>query len=259
MKIIKTQAKEIYTKSKLPGCDYVLNQYVSCQHACTYCYAKFICRWKDYGKFGTWVEAKMNAPELVKAKTVKGEVFMSSMSDPYQPIEKELKLTRQILVNIDKSTKLSILTKSDLVLRDIDLFKKFKNIEIGFTINDFEGKTKNLMEPFALDYKLRIKALKKLYKEGIKTYVFVSPIVPNLIDLKKVIDSTKAYANHYWFEFMNLRGAGSEFVEMMGREYKDSLKILQDKKLMAEFVNDCTNIIHKSKVKYAGIEQHDKK
>jgi len=58
---------------------------------------------------------------------------------------------------------------------------------------------------------------------------------------------------------MNLRGAGSEFVEMMGREYKDSLKILQDKKLMAEFVNDCTNIIHKSKVKYAGIEQHGKK
>ena len=44
MKIIKTQAKEIYTKTKLPGCDYVLNQYVSCQHACTYCYAKFICK-----------------------------------------------------------------------------------------------------------------------------------------------------------------------------------------------------------------------
>jgi len=106
-------------------------------------------------------------------------------------------LTRQILENIDKTTKLSILTKSDLVLRDIDLFKKFKNIEVGFTINDFSGKTKDLMEPFAPDSKLRIKALKKLHEEGIKTYVFVSPIVPNLIDLKKVIDSTKAYANHY--------------------------------------------------------------
>jgi len=119
------------------------------------------------------------------------------MSDPYQQVEKELELTKKVLENLDKNTKLSILTKSDLVLRDIDLLKQFKHLEVGFTINDFENKTKNLMEPFAPNYNLRLKALKTLSKEGIKTYVFVSPIIPGLIDLKKVIDSTKDYSDHY--------------------------------------------------------------
>jgi len=122
---------------------------------------------------------------------------MSSMSDPYQFLEKDLKLTRQVLENLDKNTHLSILTKSDLILRDLDLLKQFKNLEVGFTINNFEGKTKTLMEPFAPDYQARLEALKQIHKEGIKTYVFVSPIIPGLIDLKKVIDLTKKYADHY--------------------------------------------------------------
>lgn len=135
VRIIKTKAKEIFTKTKLPGADYVINQYVGCEHQCLYCYAKFIGKWKprDYGKWGKWVEAKINAPELAK-KRIKGNVFMSSISDPYQPIEKELKLTRQILENLNKNADLSILTKSDLALRDINLFKKFKNISVGLTI-----------------------------------------------------------------------------------------------------------------------------
>ncbi len=74
---------------------------------------------------------------------IQGKVYMSSISDPYQPVEKELKLTKSILENLDKRTNLSIQTKSDLVLRDIDIFKKFKNIEVGFTINTFNKKEKS--------------------------------------------------------------------------------------------------------------------
>ena len=257
MELVKTQAKEIYTKTKL-GCDYTLNQYVGCQHACTYCYAKFICRWKQYGKWGMLVEAKMNAPELAKHKKVKGEVFMSSMSDPYQPIEQKLKLTRKILENLDRNIRLSILTKSNLVLRDIDLFKQFPNIEVGLTINNFDGKTKNLMEPFTPPNKLRIEALKILYQSGIKTYAFISPIIPKLINLEKVINITKNYTYYYWFEFMNLRGAGSEFVTMMKKEYPDSLKILQDKKLMAKYIQECQEIIKKSGIKYEDLVIHNR-
>ena len=112
IKLIKTQAKEIFTKTKLPGCDFVINQYVGCEHNCLYCYAKFIAKWKpaEYGKWGTWIEAKINAPVLVCGKKVKEDVFMSSISDPYQPIEKDLKLTRRILENLNKNTNLYILT-----------------------------------------------------------------------------------------------------------------------------------------------------
>jgi len=73
---------------------------------------------------------------------------MSSISDPYQPAEEKLELTRRILKNLDKRIKLSILTKSDLVLRDIDLFKQFENIEVGLTINDFDGESKKCSSLF---------------------------------------------------------------------------------------------------------------
>lgn len=258
VKVIKTQAKEIYTKSKLPGCDWAINQYVGCQHACLYCYAKFISRWRpaDYGKFGTWVEAKINAPDLIKQKYVDGWVYMSSISDPYQQIEKELKLTRQILENLDKRTKIDIQTKSDLVLRDIDLFKQFKTIKVGLTINTFEGKAKAVFEPCSPSNKQRIKALKTLKENGIKTFVFVSPLIPELIDLKQVIEDTKDYADSYWFEFINVRGAGDDFMEALKKEFPKSYEILTDSKKMAEFVKDCREIINSYNIKINGIESH---
>ena len=116
---------------------------------------------------------------------------MSSICDAYQPVEKDLKLTRKILENLDKNVKLSILTKSDLVLRDIDIFKQFKDIEIGLTINSFIGKTKKLFEPSSIENNDRIKALEKLSEQGIKTYAFISPIIPGLINLQDIVNKTK--------------------------------------------------------------------
>lgn len=257
IKIIKIGAKSIFTKSKL-GVDYSVNQYVGCGHNCTYCYAKFIQKWRpaDYGKWGTWVEAKINAPELVKNKIMKGYVFMSSISDPYQPIEKDLKLTQQILENLDKRTKLIIQTKSDLVLRDIDLLKKFKDIEIGFTINSFEAELKKIFEPFSPANEKRINALKSLKKEGLKTYTFVSPIIPGLIDLKGIITKTKYISDYYWFEFINLRGAGREFTEILQRRFPKSYKVVVDKMKFRQFIKDCGETISSQKVKVQGMVVH---
>ncbi len=103
-KIIKVQAKSIFSKTKIPGCDFVLNPYVGCEHACKYCYAKFMCRWKNHGRWGDWVEVKENAPELVRGKYVDGAVYMASVSDAYQPIEKKLMITRKVL----KKNKVSV-------------------------------------------------------------------------------------------------------------------------------------------------------
>lgn len=258
IKLINIKSKEIFTKSKLPGCEWVINQYVGCQHACSYCYAKFITRWRpdDYGKWGTWVEAKINAPELVKNRYVNGQVFMSSISDPYQPVEEELKLTRQILENLDKKTKLSILTKSDLVLRDIDLFGQFKDIEIGFTINSFADEPKEDFEPFSATNAKRIHALKTLKQNGIKTYAFISPIVPGLIDLNKVVEATKKYADYYWFEFINMRGAGPEFARILDRRYPESYEIVNNKEKFSKFINETKQLILSKNIIVQGIEMH---
>jgi len=255
MKIIKVKAKTIFTKTKLPASDWVINQYVGCDHACSYCYAKFISRWKsgDYGKWGEWVEIKTNAPELVKNKYVNGLVFMSSVSDPYQSIEKDLKLTRQILESMDKKIRLVIQTKSDLILRDIDLLKQFKDIEIGFTINNLQ---KKLFEPKSPSNDRRIKALKILKEKGFKTYVFISPIIPNLIDLKDIILKTKNYADYYWFEFLNLKAAGKEFQQTLKREFPESYETLIDKREFQEFVKECKKMIKSQNIKVCGIEMH---
>lgn len=256
MKLIKTKAKSIFTKTKLPGAKWVINQYVGCQHACLYCYAKFICRWKNYGKWGSFVEAKINAPELVKGKYVDGWVFMSSISDPYQTVEKKLKLTRKILENLDKRINLSILTKSDLVLRDIDLFKKFKEIKVGLTINNFDGGLKNIFEPFSSSNKRRINALKILKDRQVETYAFISPIIPGLINLRKTIRETKNFTDSYWFEMLNLKGAGSEFTAVFKTEFPQSYEILRDKKKFFEFVLKCKRIIRLEKIKVQGIVIH---
>jgi len=257
-KLIKVKAKEIFTKTKLPGCDWVINQYVGCQHACLYCYAKFIARWRpgNYGKWGSWVEVKINAPELVKGRYVDGWVYMSSISDPYQPIEKKLKLTRKILENLDKKTKLAIQTKSDLVLRDIDLFKQFKSIQVGLTINSFSEKAKKIFEPFSPSNERRIKALKTLKENGVETYTFVSPIIPGLIDLTDIIRKTKAFTDSYWFEFINIRGAGKEFLDVLKRKYPKSYDILIDKKKFQEFIKASKKIISSENIKLQGIVIH---
>ncbi|PKP61623.1 radical SAM protein [Candidatus Atribacteria bacterium HGW-Atribacteria-1] len=257
MKLIKTTAKNIYTKTKIPSINYVINQYVGCEHNCAYCYAKFMCRWKpkSHGEWGEWVEAKMNAPELAK-KFIKGAVAMSSVSDDYQPIEKELKLTHKVLKNMDKRTDLSILTKSDLVLRDIDLFKKFDNICVGMTINTFEGKEKELFEPNSPSNEARLKALRILKKNGIKTHGFISPVIPGLIDLENLIANSRDYVDYYIVELLNLNAGGYEFKKLLRDNYPESYEIMTNKELFEKFREEVKEILINSGIKVPQLVTH---
>ena len=256
IKIIKIKAKKAFTPTKIPGAAYVINQYVGCQHACKYCYAKFMCKWYNYGKWGTWIVVKENLPELVKKENVKGEVYMSSVSDPYQPIEKKLELTRNVLKNMDKNIKLRILTKSDLVLRDIDVFKEFKDMEVGLTINGFDGSVKKEIEPFSSSNERRIEALKVLHENDIKNYAFISPIIPSLTDIEHLIRETKNFVNFYWFEFLNLKASGKEFKEWLKQNYPESYDTNSDKAKAEKYMNETINIIKSSNVPIRGICVH---
>lgn len=256
-RVIKVQAKDIFTRSKL-GTKWAINQYVGCEHNCLYCYAKFIQKWRppEYGKWGSWVEAKINAPELVKDRYVNGEVFMSSISDPYQPVERDLRLTRNVLENLHKEIKLSILTKSNLVLRDIDLFKQFNDIEIGLTVNSFEGKLKEIFEPSSPSNQERIDALKVLKENGFKTYAFVSPIIPSLINLQSIIRATRDFVDYYWFEMINLRGAGKEFSDVLSSEFPKSYSMVREKNRFTGFIKECQEIIAAERIKAHKIVVH---
>jgi len=212
MKIKEIQASSIITKSNLPDTDYVINPYVGCAHSCIYCYARFIKRFTGHAEeWGKFVDVKINAPDLIPAKTTKYKgksIFLASVTDAYLPLEKKYQLTRKILKKlIPLQPDLGVQTKSDLVLRDIDLLKQFKNCEVGFTITTLDDNLRKEIEPFTSPVKNRITALEKLKRAKIKTYVFIGPILPFLTDWKKIILETKHCSDFYMFENLNVAGS----------------------------------------------------
>lgn len=129
------------------------------------------------------MDVRINAPEIllrqIKRGNKQGTIIISSVTDPYQPVEKKYKLTRQCLeVLLPYHFSISILTKSPLVLRDIDLFKKFGDIEVGITITTDNEKIRKIFEPNAPPIGARINAIKTLHDNGIKTYAFIGPVLP---------------------------------------------------------------------------------
>lgn len=255
MKIIEREAKSIYTKTKIPGLDYTINQYVGCGHRCVYCYAKFINKWKNYGEWGSWIEVKSNAPILAR-KNIKGSVSMSSVSDPYQPLEGELCLTRNVLESMDRDINLSILTKSNLITRDIDILQQFKNLEAGLTVNGFSDDVRKILEPGAPPHEARISALKFLKDEGISTYCFISPVIPLLTKVKKVVMDTKGLVNNYIVEFINFSLAGEKFKKILRKDFPETYRIVQDKKMMWNYIDTIRSYFNRNNVPVSDFITH---
>ena len=181
MKIKEIKAKNILSKSKVY--DWTINPYVGCQHGCIYCYAKFMKRFSSHKEnWGEFVDVKMNAPELLSQeikKKKKGRVWVSGVCDPYQPVEKKYELTKKCLEILQRNNwPVTIQTKSPLVLRDLELLKKFQEIEVGFTITTGDEEIRKIFEPRTSSIKERIQALERLHREGIKTYTMIAPLLP---------------------------------------------------------------------------------
>jgi DNA repair photolyase len=128
LKLNEIQATSIITKSNLPDADFVINPYVGCLHACIYCYARFMKRFTGHTEpWGKFVDVKINAPDLIPTKSTRYQgksIFLSSVTDPYLPLERKYQLTRKILEKLlPLEPNLGIQTKSDLILRDLDLIK----------------------------------------------------------------------------------------------------------------------------------------
>lgn len=183
MKVREIFAKTVLTRTAISGFDYCLNPYVGCGHGCRYCYASFMKRFTGHKEpWGEFIDVKVNAPSLLKNQLKRakpGMVAISTVTDPYQPIEKTYKITRGCLeALLDKQFPVNLLTRSPLCLRDIDLFKRFKKIEVGLTVTTHDEAMKKLVEPCSPSISSRIKALEILRKERVRTYTFIGPLLP---------------------------------------------------------------------------------
>lgn len=206
--IREIEVKSVITKTDLPGCDYAVNPYVGCTHGCKYCYASFMKRFTNHPEdWGTFLDVKywpvIKNPEKYAGK----ELFIGSVTDPYNPQEKIYERTRALLLQLKGSgIKLSIQTKSDLVLRDANLIKTFPDASVGFSINTLDENFKNDMD-YAVSIERRLAAMKALHDAGIRTTCFISPIFPGLTDVTTIIDRVKNQCQLVWVENLNLRGS----------------------------------------------------
>jgi DNA repair photolyase len=211
-KFREISAKSIISKSNLPGSDFAINPYVGCTHSCIYCYARFMQKFTDHKEaWGRFLDIKTNAGELVSeknaSKTTGKMICFSSVTDPYQPAEKKYRLMPQILKKLQPFTpKISILTKSWLVINDIELLKAFSSCEIGMSISTLDDELRKEIEPFAARVKDRISALRELKKHGLHTYVFIGPLFPIFTDWKAIIEATAEFTDYYIFENLNIKG-----------------------------------------------------
>lgn len=203
------RASSIITQSKLPNSNYVINPYVGCMHGCKYCYARFMRRFTGHEEeWGRFVDVKVNAAELipkwVSTKYSGKSVTLGSVTDPYQPLEVRYCLTRSVLEKLVISQpKLYVMTKSSLVVRDIDVLKRFESCRVIISLSLLDDDVRRQIEPRANPVEKRLKTLEKLHTAGIYTVLFIAPILPHLTDWHSLILRTKSFVDEYWFENLN--------------------------------------------------------
>lgn len=219
MKIKEVRARSILSRTRIPGLDYCLNPYTGCGHGCKYCYATFMMKFTGHNDaWGTFVDVKVNAVDLLKKalrRNIAGEVMMSSVTDPYQPVERKYKLTRGCL-ELLACTELDvdILTKSNLVMRDIDVLTQMATVDVGLTVTTDREDIKRIFEPASSSIRERLNALRALRKAGVSTYVFIGPILP--MNPEKLADSIAPFTDHVLIDRMNYRWK----VEQVYRRHK---------------------------------------
>ncbi len=191
MKTSEVLCKSILVKSRIYGVDYAVNPYTGCEHNCVYCYATFMKKYSNHKEpWGEFVDVKINAPTILMKqlrKVRKGRVLFSSVTDAYQPVERQYEITRKCLEQLENTQFfVSVLTKSSLVYRDIDVLQNV-NCEVGFTFTTLDDETKSIFEPGSSSIQERLKALRGFHEAGIPTYAFFGPIIPFLSDSQESI------------------------------------------------------------------------
>ena len=252
------ESKDYLTKSNLPASDYVINPYVGCPHGCKYCYASFMKRFTGHNEeWGTFIDIKRCSKPISKKRLNGKTVFLSSVTDCYNPYEEKYCITQSILKQLlDVECTISISTKSSLILRDVELLKQFKDVSVSISLNTLDENFKNDMDN-ADSIEARLNTLKVLHENGIHTVLFMSPIFPEITNYKEIIEKSRPFVDEYWFENLNLRGEyKAKILKYINEKYLQHMDLYQQiyvagnkdywDKLAAEIETYCAkhSIIH---------------
>ncbi|MEH7547576.1 MULTISPECIES: SPL family radical SAM protein [Bacillaceae] len=269
---MEIEIKEILSKKILTeakgyldvGFTHSLNPYSGCAFSCLYCYVREmpIQRFKDIS-WGEWLDIKTNAAENYRKEIIKlrkkmnpVNIFMSSATDPYQPIERKAEITKGILEEMIENPPdfLQIQTRGPLITRDIDLILKLKekcDVVVSMTVETDREDIKQIFAPYAPGIKLRIKALKEVHDAGISTQASISPVLPFTPDFPKALDGV---VDHIWIDTLSIGdGALGKRSERLGmpnlfeqhgltRWYEKNLHVKVEKYFYKYFPNEMIRV-----------------
>lgn len=230
MQAEKICVKSIMTRSNLPIAGYTVNPYVGCTHACRYCYACFMKRFTGHAEpWGSFLDVKywkeIKHPERYAGQTV----IVGSVTDGYNPEEAEFGRTRAFLEQMQGSgINLIVTTKSDLVLRDLDLIKTFPSPMVSWSVNTLDEGFREDMDK-AVPVERRLAAMEKCHAEGVRTTCFISPIFPGITDVFEIAERVKGYCDYIWLENLNLRGSfKSDIMRYIAEKHAELLPLYED-------------------------------
>ena len=195
MKVSLCSKRPILVPCNLENFDYQVDTYFGCEHCCHYCYVLNQAE-TDWTK-EILIYEDITAQLSAELKTIKPQkIYMGYFTDPYQPCEAEYRQTRKALeLFLEMDFTVSILTKSDLVLRDIDILQEMDNASISGSVAFNNNHIRQQFEANTIDTKARIEALHKLSKAGTRTSALICPVIPYITDVPQLINMLDRYTD----------------------------------------------------------------
>jgi DNA repair photolyase len=227
MELVRFPDKPAIERSSLKYYDYTFAAYVGCQHRCAYCYSQNDAELDWDNQIGFIPDAPAKVEEAL-AGLKPQVIYVGGDTDPYQPVEADLEYTRQALIRMaDRGFSGSILTKSDLFLRDLDILTRMAEPSVGVSIAFNDEITRQRFETEAPATHARLQALRAAKRAGIETYVLICPVFPGFTDTEALIDQVLPYADRVWIyrlDFETQEDRNWKRVEAtMKRHHPDSL------------------------------------
>ncbi len=193
---LRDPSRTIIARNDSPdvGFETSINPYRGCEHGCIYCFARPTHEYLGFSAgldFETKIVVKEDAPELLREELMSPRwkpttIVISGVTDPYQPIERKLEITRRCLaVLAEFRNPVAIITKNHLVTRDVDILSElamFNAASVAVSLTTLDPETHHVMEPRTATPELRLKAIETLAKAGIPVTVMVAPVVPAITD-----------------------------------------------------------------------------
>lgn len=198
MKVSKCSDRPVLLPCRLKELDYQVDTYIGCEHYCRYCYVlpEAETDWSEEIRIHSDIVGRLtNEIDRIAPQTI----YMGYHTDPYQPCEAECLQTRNVLeLLLQKGFSASILTKSDLVVRDIDILKEMKDAAVSISAVFHDNATRRLFEANTMDTEKRIEALRQLKDAGINTGALICPVIPYVTDAIQLVDMLQPYADIIW-------------------------------------------------------------